>query len=132
MEVQCRAASAWIAYGKGQTAEALRLARAAADLEDATEKHVVTPGPVVPARELLAELLLEMGRPRQALPELEAVLAASPNRFGALYGAARAAAQVSDLERAALHFTQLVSQGARADGDLRELVEAREFLARHP
>jgi len=132
VEVQCRAASAWIAYGKGQTAEALRLARAAADLEDSTEKHVVTPGPVVPARELLGDLLLEMGRPGEALREYEMALAAAPNRLTAVYGAAHAAAQVSDLERATLHFTQLVSQGARADGDRRELVEAREFLARHP
>ena len=132
VEVQCRAASAWIAYGKGQTEEALRLARAAADLEDSTEKHPVTPGPVVPARELLGDLMLEMGRPRQALPELEAVLAAAPNRFGALYGAAHAAAQVSDADRATRYFTQLTSQSAHADGERRELVEAREFLAKHP
>jgi tetratricopeptide (TPR) repeat protein len=132
VEVQCRAASAWIAYGKGQTEEALRLARAAADLEDSTEKHPVTPGPVVPARELLGDLMLEMGRPRQALPELEAVLAAAPNRFGALYGAAHAAAQVSDADRATRYFTQLTSQSAQADGQRRELIEAREFLARHP
>ena len=132
VEVQWRAASAWIAHGKGQAEEALRLARAAADLEDSTEKHPVTPGPVIPARELLGDLLIETGRPRQALPEFEAVLAAAPNRFGALYGAAHAAAQVSDADRATRYFTQLTSQSAQADGQRRELIEAREFLARHP
>jgi tetratricopeptide (TPR) repeat protein len=132
IEVQRRAVSAWIAYGKGQTEEALRLARAAADLEDSSEKHPVTPGPVVPARELLGELLLELGRPGEALREFETALAMAPNRFAAVYGAARAAVQASDLERATLHFTQLVAQGARAEGDRHEVVEAREFLARHP
>jgi dienelactone hydrolase/lysophospholipase L1-like esterase len=132
VEVQCRAAAAWIARGKGQTEEALRLARAAADLEDSTEKHPVTPGPVAPARELLGELLLELGRPGEALREFETALATAPNRLAAVYGAARAAVQASDLERATLHFTRLVAQGARAEGDRHEVVEAREFLARHP
>ena len=127
VQVQCRAASAWIAYGKGQAEEALRLARAAAELEDSAEKHPVTPGPVVPARELLGDLLR---RPPEALRDFEAVLAAAPNRFGALYGAAHAAAQVGDPDRATRYFTQLTSQSARADGERPELAEAREFLAK--
>jgi hypothetical protein len=91
VEIQRLAAEAWIRQAEGRDAEARDLMRAAADLEDSTEKHPVTPGPVRPARELLGELLLEQGRPAEALPEFEAVLANAPGRRNARLGASLAA-----------------------------------------
>jgi hypothetical protein len=79
----------------------------AADLEDSTEKHPVTPGPVVPARELLGDLLLEAGRPSEALKRFEASLANSPNRFNGISGAARAAELSGNRTAAAKYHRQL-------------------------
>src|SRR5262249_13430756 len=91
VNIQQQAAAAWVARAEGRNDEALKLMRAAADLEDSTEKHPVTPAPVMPARELLGELLMELGQPKLALPEYEASLQREPNRFNGLYGAGRAA-----------------------------------------
>ena len=88
--VQINASEAWIQYKKGNHEKALALMKAAADAEDATEKHPVTPGPVIPARELLGELLLEMDRPALALPEFEKDLERHPNRHNGLIGQAMA------------------------------------------
>jgi hypothetical protein len=78
--VQRLAALAWVEHAEGNQQSALRSMQAAADLGDKTEKHPVTPGPVLPARELLGELLMELDQPARALPEFEKVLQASPNR----------------------------------------------------
>src|SRR5206468_11868873 len=83
VEIERRAASAWLAHAEGKQEEALQLMRSAADLEDSTEKNPVTPGAIVPARELLGDLLLELREPQQALKEFEASLIVSPNRFNA-------------------------------------------------
>src|SRR5262249_21698415 len=101
VKVQRLAAAAWLAHAEGNQTEAMRLMREAADLEDATEKHPVTPGPVLAAREMLGDLLLELGRPADALKEFETSLANSPNRFNGVYGAARAAELSLNGERAA-------------------------------
>jgi hypothetical protein len=129
VEIQRGAAAAWLAYAEGKRDEALKLMRAAADLEDTTEKHPVTPGPVVPARELLAELLLEMKRPADALKEFEADLVVSPNRFNALYGAAKAAELSGDREKAATFYAKLTALGEKSDGKRPELQAAKGFLA---
>ena len=84
--VQINASEAWIEYKKGNDEKALAFMKAAADAEDATEKHPVTPGPVIPARELLGELLLEMNQPALALPEFEKDLERHPNRHNGLIG----------------------------------------------
>ena len=106
--------------------------RPAADREDETEKAAVTPGPLAPARELLGEMLLEAGRPAEALAAFEATVAKEPNRFRGVYGAARAAEQAGDRAKA----TQCVSPAA---GDYCEgrsvrthpaLTAARAFLAK--
>jgi hypothetical protein len=93
-EIQRTAAQAWLAQGAGLKEEAMRLMRAAAELEDKTEKHPVTPGPIIPARELLADLLLENGQPAEALAEVERVLTVSPGRLSATRLAASAAARL--------------------------------------
>src|SRR5581483_6990201 len=129
VEVQRRAAAAWLAHAEGKNEEAVTIMRSAADLEDATEKHPVTPGPIVPARELLGELLLELKEPTQALSAFETSLHASPNRFNGLSGAARAAQLAGDTEKARSYYAQLVSLCDRGDGARPELAEARTFLA---
>lgn len=92
IHVQLNSALAWIRHTEGKDDEALRLMQAAADEEDAIEKRPVTPGPIVPAREQLGDLLLEMGRAKEALKEFNAVLVQAPQRRGASEGASRASA----------------------------------------
>lgn len=130
VEVQRLGAAAWLAHAEGKGEEALKLMRAAADLEDTTEKHPVTPGAVLPARELLGELLIELNEPRQALTELEASLANLPNRFNGLYSAARAAEMSGDRTKAASFYAKLTTLGERGDGARPELQAAKKFLAK--
>ncbi|MFB3922735.1 MAG: hypothetical protein ACE145_13505 [Terriglobia bacterium] len=129
VEIQHRSVAAWIAFSEGQPEEALKLMRAAAVLEDATEKHPVTPGPIVPARELLGEMLLKMNRPSEATKEFEAVLTSTPNRFRALYGAARSAELADESQRARDFYTKLVELTKAGDGARPEIQQARRFLA---
>ena len=91
IEAQRLAVGAWVAHAKGQHDVALQTARAAADMEDKYEKHAVTPGPLIPARELLGDILLVHGKPADALVAYEETLKREPNRFRALLGAAKAA-----------------------------------------
>lgn len=94
------AASAWLAYSEGRKDEAVSLARAAADLEDRVGKHPVTPGAVLPARELLADMLFDMKQPEEALGQYEASLRVTPDRLNGLCGAARSAELAGDLSKA--------------------------------
>lgn len=96
IEIQRLAVAAWIAAAENRPAEALRMMRASADLEDSTEKDNVTPGAIIPARELLGELLLTLNQPTAALKELEASLQRTPNRRNALYRAAQAAREAGN------------------------------------
>jgi hypothetical protein len=130
VEVQRRAAAGWLARAEGKNDEAVTLLRSAADLEDSTEKHPVTPAPVLPAREMLGDLLLELAQARPALIEYEASLRREPNRFNGLHGAARAAELASDTTTAKQYYGQLVSLAAQADSDRPELVHARAFVAK--
>jgi len=103
--------------------------RAAATREDATDKSAVTPGPLAPARELLADMLVELGRPADALTEYEATLKKEPNRFRTLLGAARTAKLAKNDAAARRYYQDLVKMCAKADAPPRaELVEARAFL----
>jgi len=123
------AASAWIAHSEGRSGEAIEQARAAAELEEKVGKHPVTPGPVLSARELLGELLLELGRPDEALAAFEASLAESPNRFNSLAGAARAAVRAGNRDKSREYYQKLVAQ-AGDQSQRPELPEARAFLGR--
>jgi len=120
------AAMAWLIFAEGRKDEALDVARAAAELEERTGKHPVTPGPPLPARELLGDMLLEMGRPADALTAYEIALRAAPNRFNSLYGAARAAESSRDMARARALYAALVAQ-CIADSPRPELAAARGF-----
>ncbi len=126
VEIQRREVSAWLAFAEGDPQGALAGMRAAAELEDSTEKSAVTPGPLTPARELLGELLLELKQPADALKEFEATLNKEPNRFRSLYGAAEAAKQAGDRQTAQRYFRMLLKVAERADRPGRqELAEAR-------
>src|SRR4029077_15406539 len=108
VEVQRLAAAVWIAYGKGSREEALTLMRSAADMEDKSEKSAVTPGRLVPARELLGGMLLEMKQPAEGLQAFENSEKHDPNRFRGLYGAAKAAALAGDQAKAKAFYGKLV------------------------
>lgn len=126
--VHVDAVGAWIALAEGETTEALRLARAAADREDAVDKHPVTPGEVLPARELYADLLLLTGDAESALAAYRTVLGGSPNRTNALLGAARAAAALDNAETAAQYYATVVGQTSAGDPAREGLAEARAFI----
>jgi len=128
VEIQRIAAAAWLAKTGGNNEDALKLMRSAADLEDSTEKHPVTPGAVLPARELLGDLLLELNRPSDALIEYERSLANSPNRFNGLYGAGRAAQLKGNRLKAQRYYQKLARNCARGNTGRSELQFARTFL----
>lgn len=128
--IQRDGAAAFLALAEGKTADAIATMRAAAVREDATEKSAVTPGPIAPARELLGEMLLEMKQPAEALKEFQATLKKEPNRFRALYGAAKAATLAGDRAAARTYYGDLLKICAKADSAGRpELAEARKFIA---
>ena len=124
------AAAAVLASAEGRRDEAVRELRAAADLEDGMEKHPVTPGSIVPLRELLGDLLLETGQPDAAFVEYERSLKSAPNRFRTLYGAAKAANAAGDRAKAKHYFEKLSELASKADTPLPELTEATAYLAR--
>jgi len=127
VEVQRRETAAWIAQQSGTPAEAVRQMRSAAELEESMDKHAVTPGAITPAREMLAQILLEQKRPQLALVEYESVLKLAPNRFNALYGAASSAEASGDAAAAAEYCRKLAMVGA--GGERPELQAARKKLA---
>ncbi len=129
VEVQRIAAAAWIARAKGQNDEALRLMRAAADMEDKSEKHIVTPGRVMPARELLGEMLLELKQPALALKEFEQSQVREPNRLRGYAGAAAAADAAGERDKARAHYAKLIELTREADTTLPEVTRAKTFLA---
>ena len=130
VEIQRLAAEAWTALAAGKETEALELMRAAADLEDATEKHVAMENRLWPMRELLGELLLALKQPAEALKAFELSFKAAPNRFRGFYGAAKAAERLGNRAQAAQYYEKLVTLSSHADSDRTELAEAKAFLAR--
>ena len=129
-DIQIKVASAWAAFAAGNKQEALKLMREGADMEDASDKHPVTPGHVLPARELLGDMLLELKQPALALKEFEASHKLEPNRFRGLYGAARAAAQSGDMAKAKTYYEKLVVLSQNADTERPEIKEAKAFLSK--
>jgi tetratricopeptide (TPR) repeat protein len=130
VDIQGRAVGAWLAHAEGRDEEALKLMRSAADLEDSTDKHPVMPAPIMPARELLGDLLLELNEPKKALDEFEKSLSREPNRFRAFYGAARAAELSGDPQRARTYYDKASALCSQADTERPELKQAKAFLAK--
>jgi hypothetical protein len=129
-EVQRQTVLAWATRVEGKSEEALALMLKAVELADKTEKHPVTPGPIVPPRELLGDMLLDMNQPARALEVYEASIRGEPNRFHSVAGAARAADLAGDIPRARQHYTRLLTIAGKADGDRPELHRARALLGR--
>ena len=130
VEIERQVASAWLEYAEGKHEESVRLLRAAADLDDATDKHPVTPGALLPAREQLAELLMELRQPAAALQEFEVSFRSTPNRFNGLYGAARAARLAGNDGQALMYYAKLLRLVRAADSTRPAIDEARAFVAK--
>ena len=125
--IQRTAAEAWLAYGRGDTQAALSSMRRSAEMEASTEKNPVTPGEVLPAAELLADMLHDLGHHEEAVAGYEVALARSPNRFRSLSGAGRAAAAAGDTAAATRYYLTLLELCPAPSGDRPELEEARRF-----
>lgn len=132
VDIQVKVASAWVLYAEGRFDDALKAMSAAADAEDATEKHPVTPGVPKPARELYGVMLLEREMAAEALVAFEATLKKEPNRLGAYLGAAKAAQKSGDQVKARQYFAKVVEIAAGADETRTEIADAQVFLVKNP
>lgn len=131
VDIQRQLAAAWVLYAEGKTEDALTAMSAAADAEDKTEKHPVTPGVPKPARELYGVMLLESGNARDALTAFEATLKKEPNRLGAYAGAAIAAEKSGDSAKAQEYYGKVVAIAEGADNTRTEVADARAYLQKH-
>jgi hypothetical protein len=125
LNIQHQVATAWVTFAEGKKDEGLRLMRAAADAEDATDKAAISPGPIAPARELLGEMLMEAGDARAALVAFESTMAKEPGRFRGAFGAATAADASGDRAKAAALYAKVIAGASAADGNRPELARAR-------
>jgi hypothetical protein len=129
IETQADVVGSLALCAEGKSSDCIEALRRVAAREDATEKHVVTPGPILPARELLADMLLAVEKPREALDEYEAVLEKEPNRYRAQAGAMLAADRAGEREKARGFAAELAKQGADADAERASLTHARRLIA---
>ena len=130
VEVQRLAATAWVAHAKGDRDTALGLMRASAELEAKSEKSAVSPGRLVPANELLGDMLLDGGKPAEALAAYEQSQVRDPNRYRSLHGAGQAAARSGNRDKARTYYGRLLEL-AGVGSERPELRAAREYLARN-
>jgi len=126
--IQIKSVEAWINLKKGQSENAITLMTTAADMESKTSKHPVTPGEILPADELLGDLLLALNKPEDALVAYELNLQRRPNRFNGVYGAALAAKQAGQKEKASMYFKTLLDLSQHTQSDRKEISEARTYL----
>jgi len=128
VQIQIKTGEAWILLNDGKNLDAIQRMQAAADMEDKTEKHPVTPGEVLPAVELLGDMLLQLNQPGKAFTAYEADLQKHPNRFNGLYGAAVAAEKSNSFEKATTYYRQLTAIANSTTSNRPELEAARTFL----
>jgi tetratricopeptide (TPR) repeat protein len=129
VEIQVLAAQAWIAQAQSKPEEALKFMRAAADLEDSSEKHVAMENRFYPMRELLGDLLMEEGQAGEALKAYEASMKNARERLRGFYGAAKAAEALGDKQKATTYFAELLRLTKNADTDRPEIRAAKQALA---
>jgi len=128
VDIQRLEVAGWLAHAKGENEKAAGLLRDATALEDRTDKINVTPGSIVPARELLADFLMESQQPGLAVAEYEKSLESAPGRFNSLYGAARAALAAGDFAKARKFYAELLEVAPNGDSDLAQIVEAKQYV----
>ena len=130
VDIQRQVAVAWVLHAEGKFDDALKTMSAAADAEDKTEKHAVTPGPLAPARELYGFMLLEAGKPKDALVAFEATMKKEPHRFRSTYGGAKAAELAGDKAKAATYYKQVLDLAKEADTERAEIMEAKKHAGK--
>ena len=127
--IQIEAIKAWIEYSKGNSEEAIAYMKVASNLESKTSKAAVTPGEIIPADELLADLYLALNKPKEALETYKINLNGHPSRFNGIYGAAKAAQNLNDIEQATYYFQELIRLSVKTNSTRPEVSEAKDFLA---
>jgi tetratricopeptide (TPR) repeat protein len=125
VDIQQQIASAWVLYAESKYDDALKMLSAAADAEDKTDKHPVTPGPLAPARELYGAMLLDRGMAKEALAAYESVLKKEPNRLDAYIGAAKSAGKADEMAKAKQYTAKVLSLTENADTVRPEVMELR-------
>jgi tetratricopeptide (TPR) repeat protein len=131
VQIQINTAKAWMELKQGNNDEAIKLMNMAADMEDQTEKNPVTPCEVLPARELLGDMLLQMNKPAESLQAYEADLKRHPKRFNGVYGAGLAAEKSGKIREAKTYYQQLLTFTNTTTADRQELIKVKEFLKEH-
>ncbi len=129
--IQIKTIEAWVQLKKGNNEEAISLMTSASEMESMTSKHPVTPGEILPADELLADMFLVLGKPLEALAVYELNLERRPNRFNGIYGAASAARLSGNIEKAAIYYDSLIKLTGNIDSDRPEITEAKAFLKKN-
>ena len=130
VDAQRKSVAAWVEYAQGNKKQALSMMEQAADIEDSVDKHPVTPGAVLPARDLLGDMLIDMGQPEKALVAFQKSLQISPNRFYALYGAGYSAELSGNGELATKYYQELINVAANADSPRPRVDKAKEDLSK--
>jgi tetratricopeptide (TPR) repeat protein len=128
VDAQRKTVAAWVAFAEGDRDRALKTMQEAADIEDSVDKHPVTPGAVLPARELLGDMLVLSGKHAEAIEAYEAALRTSPNRFNSLYGAGHAAELAGNSEKAKSYYSRLVELAKETEGDRPAVRKAKLFI----
>ena len=128
VEIQIKTAQAWLNFRNNDEKNGLKLMQEAVEIERKTSKHPVTPGDVLPAIELLGDMLLELNKPEEALLVYEENLKERPNRFNGIYGAAIASEQSGNKEKAIFYFNQLIELTKNSDSDRLEIEKAKAFV----
>jgi tetratricopeptide (TPR) repeat protein len=126
--IQIEAVRGWIEYSKGNSEKAIEYMKLASDLESKTTKAAVTPGEIIPADELLADLYLALNKPDMALEAYKENLKGHPFRFNGIYGAAKAAEKLNNIKLAVYYFDQLVKLSSKTKSSRLEIIEAKNFL----
>lgn len=126
IEIQKRIVDAWLLYAENKIEKSLEMMISAADLEDATSKNPVTPGSLLPAREMLGDLYMELDKPEYALIQYELSLKNNPNRFNTLYGAGKSAELTGKKEKAVFYFKALLKLNDKSDRE--QIIYARKYL----
>ena len=130
IEIQKKVVKAWELFAQNEMEKSLMMMISAADLEDASEKNPVTPGQLLPAREMLGDLLLEMNKPKEALKQYELTLEINPNRLNALYGAGKSAELIGDKEKAVFYFTALLKNKKSTEPNNERIAHAVEVTTK--